>query len=93
VIISGKDAASVERAARALARLARSVPRPEGGPLTVLGPAPAPIARIRDRVRWQLLLQGGPALVREVGREILNQARTVAPGTQVRVDPAPLQML
>jgi primosomal protein N' (replication factor Y) len=93
VIVSGKDAASVERAARALARLARSVPRPEGGPLTVLGPAPAPIGRIRDRVRWQLLLQGGAAVVREVGREILNQARTVAPGTQVRVDPAPLQML
>ncbi len=93
VVVSGRDAAAVERAANALARLARSVPLPEGGPLTVLGPAPAPIARIRDRVRWQLLLQGQVAAVREVGRELLRQARTVARGTQVRVDPVPLQML
>jgi primosomal protein N' (replication factor Y) len=95
VLVSGRDAERVEKVAGTLAQLARSVPLPEPTPgaLTVMGPAPAPIARIRDRVRWQLLLQGDPSGIRAVGRELLRQARTVARGVRVRVDPAPLQML
>jgi primosomal protein N' (replication factor Y) len=92
VLISGSEEALVEEAARTLAGLAASVPFSEPA-LTVLGPAPAPIARIRDRVRWQLLLQGDPAQIRAAGRELLRQARTVARGVRVRVDPVPLQML
>ena len=31
---------------------------PESGQIRVLGPAPAPIARLRDRFRWHLQVQG-----------------------------------
>jgi primosomal protein N' (replication factor Y) len=95
VLVSGRDAKIVEEAAQTLANIARSVPLADPSPegITVLGPAPAPIARIRDRFRWQLLLQGDPITVREVGREIQRQARSAVRGVRVRVDPLPLQML
>ena len=95
MLVSGLDAKVVEAAAYTLAQVARSVPLadPSSEGLTVLGPAPAPIARIRDRYRWQLLLQGDPSTIREVGREIQRQARTVVRAVRVRVDPFPLQML
>ena len=95
VLVSGRDAKAVEAAAYTLAQVARSVPLADRSPegVTVLGPAPAPIARIRDRYRWQLLLQGDPPTIREVGREIQRQARTAVRAVRVRVDPLPLQML
>ena len=95
VLVSGRDPALVEDAAQRLAQIATSVPLSDPSPdgVTVLGPAPAPIARIRDRFRWQLLLSGEIATVREVGREIQRQARSVLRAVRVRVDPLPLQML
>ncbi len=55
--VSGRDEASVHRLARDLARAA---PRDQG--IEVLGPAPAPLALLRDRYRYRLLLKA----VREV---------------------------
>jgi primosomal protein N' (replication factor Y) len=52
VIVSGPDAAAVEATAH---RLARAAPR-DGG-MQVLGPAPAPLAQLRGRHRWRLLLK------------------------------------
>ena len=52
IIVSGADAASTERFARALAAI---VPLAEG--VTVLGPAPAPIALVRGRHRWRFLVK------------------------------------
>ncbi|MEE8558700.1 MAG: primosomal protein N' [Myxococcota bacterium] len=94
VLVSGLDAARVEAAARKLASSVPSVLVPVSGgrSLEVLGPAPAPIGRIRDRARWQFLMQGDLSTVREVGYELIRQARSLR-GVQVRVDPMPLQML
>jgi primosomal protein N' (replication factor Y) len=95
--LSARDAAATQATAEALARLARSVPLPDGAAgreaLEVLGPAPAPVARVRDRFRWQLLLLGTREVVRGVARELLLQARARHRGVQLRVDPSPLQML
>jgi primosomal protein N' (replication factor Y) len=52
LIVSGRDAALVERVARELARAA-----PTGDGVRVLGPAPAPLAMLRGRARWRLLLK------------------------------------
>ena len=54
VIVWGEDEAAVDATADALGRAA-----PRGGGLEVLGPAPAPLAVIRNRHRRRLLVCGG----------------------------------
>jgi primosomal protein N' (replication factor Y) len=57
VRVEGEDAKQTADAARRLgARLATLLPPPESG-VRLLGPAPAPIPRLRGRTRWQLLLK------------------------------------
>ncbi len=94
VVVQGRDAAKVERAAVGLAQLARSTPLPEApaSTLELLGPAPAPVARVRDRYRWQLLLLDERENLRAVARELLRLSRRFR-GVRVRVDVNPLQML
>lgn len=54
--IDGPDAALVQRVAAESAQRARAA----GGPgVRILGPAEAPIPRLRGRVRWQVWLAGG----------------------------------
>lgn len=53
--IEGPSQKDVEKAAQSLGRLAREQAR--NGSVSVLGPAPAPIAKIRDLYRWQMLLK------------------------------------
>ena len=54
LIVSGPDEAAVDRVARGLGRRA-----PAGGGVRVLGPAPAPLAKLRGRYRRRLLLMAG----------------------------------
>jgi primosomal protein N' (replication factor Y) (superfamily II helicase) len=53
--LEGEKEAEVQDAALELARSAR---RFSGRGLDVLGPAPAPLSKLRGRYRWQLLLKG-----------------------------------
>jgi primosomal protein N' (replication factor Y) len=62
VILSGRNEASVAQTARALARIARSALPAEGG-MEVLGPAPAPLALLRGRYRYRLLIKCRRALL------------------------------
>ncbi len=52
LVISGNDSEAVAHVARGLARCA-----PSDGSVRVLGPAPAPLAVLRGRHRWRLLLK------------------------------------
>jgi primosomal protein N' (replication factor Y) (superfamily II helicase) len=52
LVISGADASETERFARSIANVA-----PMGEGVSVLGPAPAPIAMVRGRHRWRLLVK------------------------------------
>jgi primosomal protein N' (replication factor Y) len=54
VIVSGAEAAETERMARQLARIA-----PVAEDVDRLGPAPAPLAVIKGRHRWRLLVRTG----------------------------------
>lgn len=78
LIVSGENADAVESAARALAR---GGPRDDG--LEVLGPAPAPLALLRGRHRWRLLLKA-PRQVR-VQTVVRDWMKRVAVPSSVRV--------
>jgi primosomal protein N' (replication factor Y) len=60
-------------------------------PVTVLGPAPCPLARIKDRWRWHVLLKGPSAVL---GRIVRYAARRLPSTGRTRVvidrDPASL---
>jgi primosomal protein N' (replication factor Y) len=90
--ISGKKEVAVEGGAETLAELARAA-HATGKPLEVLGPAPAPIRRVRDRFRWQLLLLGDGEDVHRAALELRREARARLSGVDVRLDVGPLQML
>ncbi len=90
--LSGRREEAVEKAAESLAELARAAPG-AGKALEVLGPAPAPIRRVRDRFRWQLLFLGDRDDVRRVGLQLRRKARSGFSGVDLRLDAGPLQML
>jgi primosomal protein N' (replication factor Y) len=94
VRIESADAGLAERTARALAQAAaRRMPPPEQG-VRLLGPAPAAIARIQGKTRWQLLLKApthgllaGPLTALE------EEARLAPRSVRVVVDVDPGAML
>jgi primosomal protein N' (replication factor Y) len=102
IVVSGEDAGATAAGAEALARAARdalaagaaqAVPAP-AGVLEVLGPAPAPLARLRGRHRVQLLLKGPERrFVRELARAAYRAAERLPRALQVQLDLDPVQML
>ena len=88
LIVSAPDPDSADFAARALARAA---PRMPG--VTVLGPAPAPLAVLRGRHRRRLLVQAERAVnLQAVLREWLGKVR-FAGSTRLQVDIDPYSLL
>jgi primosomal protein N' (replication factor Y) len=89
VLVSGTDADAARRAAEQLALAARRSDAPE-----VLGPVPAPLARLRRRHRFQLLVKGpDAAAVRETARRVLAAAARLPRELRVGVDLDPFDML
>ncbi len=89
----GEDGPAVEAVARDAARALRE--RADGR-LGVLGPAAAPLERLRQRWRHQILVRGASGtLVRQVVGEALPELRAVARPKAIRVivDVDPQQML
>jgi primosomal protein N' (replication factor Y) len=86
VIIRGKDAGAGAKAADALARDLR---QSAAGRFRVLGPAHAPLARLRREHRFQILLKGHRPSMREAVREALVARHGARrwPGVAVDVDP------
>ena len=95
VLITGPVEAETRRAAIELAGLVSSAAEnAPGRELEVLGPAPAPLARLRGRYRYQLLLKG-PA-----GSRLHGAAQTLAKAVaglptplRASVDVDPVSML
>jgi primosomal protein N' (replication factor Y) len=56
--IEGKGGEKVQAYAEGVAHYLLANVQGEGEPPVVLGPAPAPIERVKDRERWQILLKG-----------------------------------
>ena len=104
-LVSAPEEADALACAAELARLARrGAEAPSGAhagedavrnlAFEVLGPAPAPIARLRDRFRFQVLVKGSDekrvlAAGRAMARAGAGESRTA----RVSVDPNPVNML
>jgi primosomal protein N' (replication factor Y) len=86
VIVSGEDEARVAEVARALGRAAPVIERAGG---EIYGPAPAPIARIRGRVRLRLLIKApkGVALQDAIRRWLAAVKIPSAVRVAIDIDP------
>jgi primosomal protein N' (replication factor Y) len=87
--LSGQSAATTANAASVLAEQLRPLCAASGWWL--LGPAPAPVARVASRSRWQLLLHGpaGSALPLPAGSALWDG---LPADVALAVDPDPLQL-
>jgi primosomal protein N' (replication factor Y) len=89
VLVSGPELDATHAAARDLARRAEPEPGTE-----LLGPAPAPLARLRGRHRFQLLVKGrDPEAVLRVASRLRAAAAQLPEGIQAVVDPRPVHLL
>jgi primosomal protein N' (replication factor Y) len=82
LIVSGPDERAVGRRAAALADWCAGLLQRHALPVTVLGPAPCPLARIKDRWRWHVLLKGPSA---SLGRIVRYAAHRLQRAGDVRV--------
>ncbi len=91
--LEAEDAHATERAATAVAARARDR---AGDAVVVRGPAPAPLERLRNRYRWQVMLTSphvGP--LHRVIRDVVSTARAASAtrGIRLVVDVDPVSML
>jgi primosomal protein N' (replication factor Y) len=94
--ISGSDEARVKDSAGRISAFLRSgAARQRGMPVEILGPAPAPLARIKDKSRWQLLLKSSRLqLLHELCDQLLeDSARLCGQGISLAVDVDPENMM
>ena len=67
---------------------------PDGARLEVLGPSPAPIARLRGRYRFMCLLKGDDeAVLRRASKAALAAGRALPRDVQMALDARPVNML
>ncbi|MEN8181170.1 MAG: primosomal protein N' [Myxococcota bacterium] len=93
-VVSGPDEAQTASAAQQLADPLRQASVCREGRVELLGPAPSPLARLRGRYRFQLLLKGSAfADVREAARGLQRGSARVPKGVRVTVDLQPIHML
>jgi primosomal protein N' (replication factor Y) len=91
VVVSGPDEAPVARRSMELADWCAAMDARHGLNLTVLGPAPCPVSRIKERYRYHVLLKGA-------GNSLGRIVRALAPragGSTVRlaIDRDPVSLL
>ena len=82
LVVSGADEAAVGHRAAQVADWCSALVTRYGLPLEVLGPAPCPLARIKERWRWHVLLKGPSPTV---GRVVRYGARRLTRAGDVRV--------
>jgi primosomal protein N' (replication factor Y) (superfamily II helicase) len=92
LVYSGPDEREVGRRAAGLADWCAALIERYQLPITVLGPAPCPLVRIKDRWRWHLLLKGPSE---SLGRVVRYAARRLKRDGKVRlvIDRDPVSLL
>ncbi|MBA2458637.1 MAG: hypothetical protein H0V43_06745 [Gemmatimonadales bacterium] len=92
LVVSGPGEIEVGRRAAEVADWCQALIDRHALPLTVLGPAPSPLARIKDRWRWHVLLKGPSDSLGRVVRYAaarLGRARK----TRLAIDRDPVSLL
>jgi primosomal protein N' (replication factor Y) len=87
--LAGPTASATATAAAALAETIR--PGVEAAGWCLIGPAPAPVARVAGRSRWQLLLHGPEEAPLPLPPEA-DLRGTLAKGVSLTIDPDPLHL-
>jgi primosomal protein N' (replication factor Y) len=92
LLLSGPDEGEVGRRAASVADWCTALIDRHQLPLTVLGPAPCPLVRIKDRWRWHVLLKG-PS--KSLGRVVRYAARSLRRegNTRIVIDRDPASLL
>jgi primosomal protein N' (replication factor Y) len=95
VRVEALDAPTAERTARDIAARLRGRPESADGTVEIVGPAPAPIERLRRWHRWQLLLRGTrrPAMRALVTHALAGVTAARRGRVRVIVDVDPYSML
>jgi primosomal protein N' (replication factor Y) len=93
--LDGPKAAEVESQIRELATAMRRQLQAQQNPssIEILGPAPAPIEKLRNRYRWQLLLKGKKVSALLEFAQNARRALTRSGATRLHVDVDPYSML
>jgi len=96
-VIHAEDEQVAKAAAETIAIAARKAAggeAPNGAMIEVLGPAPAPLAKLRGRFRFMLLAKGtDEALLRRVALAQLAASRLLPRPVQMALDACPVNML
>jgi len=74
LVVSGSDEPPVARRAMQLADWCTEMDARHGLELTVLGPAPCPVARIKERWRYHVVLKGDPKSLGRIVRALAPRA-------------------
>ncbi len=75
---SGRKEERVERAAIQVGRFLHE--HPLAGRGEILGPSPAPLVKLKDKVRWQLMVKSGsPAVLHELCEAVLAERSKLCP--------------
>jgi primosomal protein N' (replication factor Y) len=94
LLVSGPDEGDVGLAAARVADWCQELIARHALPVTVLGPAPCPLARIKDRWRWHVVLKGpGEALGRMVRYAAPRLTGPARDGARVVIDRDPVSLL
>jgi len=92
LVISSTNEAAATGSAKKLHTFARECAQKTGRDVSVLGPAEAPLYKVKGRYRWQLLLKGpDTAALHSLAQKILAHGR--APGLRIKVDVDPVNFM
>ncbi|MFH1238600.1 MAG: primosomal protein N', partial [bacterium] len=92
IIVKGKEEKKVATAAGELGEAFKTTFSRSKSKVSVLGPAPAPLVKLRSFYRWQILLKGEDAdLMREAVRRVLADEK-LPRGLKVSLDVDPLDI-
>ena len=91
--ISSRDPGRAERGLHKLAKKGEILQKTHPGKVRILGPSPAPLAQIKGRYRWQLLLRGERVThLQRLVHSLMEEGNRLKE-VRVEVDVDPLSML
>jgi primosomal protein N' (replication factor Y) len=92
LLVSGPDEEEVSRRAAAVADWCTALIERHELQISVLGPAPSPLVRIKDRWRWHVLLKGPSEALGRVVRYAATRLKAEG-GTRLVIDRDPVSLL